>query len=61
MHELGATDFWLSKPDHTDLIAARELLGSMDKLGVQIVEASEQSERLTLADALESNQCGEGR
>jgi 16S rRNA (uracil1498-N3)-methyltransferase len=46
--ELGASRFVVIQTDHTDPIAAREMLGSMDKLALQIVEASEQSERLTL-------------
>jgi 16S rRNA (uracil1498-N3)-methyltransferase len=46
--ELGASRFVALQTDHTDPVASREFLASMDKLAAHIVEAAEQSERLTL-------------
>ncbi|KAI2503783.1 RNA methyltransferase [Fragilaria crotonensis] len=46
--ELGAGRFVAIQTDRTDSSSSRELLSSMDKFAMQIVEASEQCERLTL-------------
>ena len=46
--ELGAGRFVAIQTDRTDPSSIRELLAAMDKLSIQIVEASEQCERLTL-------------
>ena len=46
--ELGAGRFIAIQTDRTDLSSSRELLSSMDKFAMQIVEAAEQCERLTL-------------
>ena len=46
--ELGAGRFVAVQTERTDPGSLRDLIGSVDKLALQIVEASEQCERLTL-------------